>query len=173
MNAADHRFLVCRAGTLQFAVSLADLREVNRYATCYQLPHAPSGVRGLLNLRSVTYLILDSGRLFNGASVQITSKTRLLFCKPHVGPNWALLVCEVGDVLYCEPEFMAEMDKDVGGACGKSDNLLDLVVEAYAPFGARAIPIVSLEKLYANVSASVLDQSQAYALARVASGSSS
>lgn len=173
-QSVNHRYLQCRAASLEFVLALEDLREVSHVLTIFAIPHAPKGVRGLLSLRGETHLVLDVGQLLTGSAVTIESCARLLFCKPQAGPSLALLVSYVGDMIQCLPEHLKPLVKQKSGEPmgydSKIENLILPVNDGLVPFGRRNLPILSAKKLYHSVENHIQAQAIEYAPTAIANG---
>jgi purine-binding chemotaxis protein CheW len=119
------------------------LREISTSTAITPVPPAPPAVRGLANLRSRVFLILDLRPLLGLAPVECTPASRLIIFKSAVAEDTGLLVDRGGDILAVPQDRIEAIDPAstlsgrpddqppplVVGVC-KLDNELLMVVDA-------------------------------------------
>ena len=116
----------------RYGLDLGQVREVSTHVACTPVPQAPPLVRGLTNLRSRIYLVLDIGAAVRGAPVQPGPDSRLIVMQEHVAENLALLVDSGGDVVHVPADQIEEVVRPDAGA---------------SPADSPASPVVALCKL--------------------------
>jgi purine-binding chemotaxis protein CheW len=138
------------AGRL-FGVPILDVKEVTTETTCTRIPHAPSEVRGYVNIRGHVFLALDLRKLLALPGETDVADPHLVIFKPAVGPAFGVIVDEVGDIVSAaasdtetpEPFGKESSNGDraelVAAICRLSDELL-VVLDP-----RRFLPIVERE----------------------------
>ena len=81
-----------------YGIDAAQVREVSAQVTYTPVPQAPPAVRGLTNLRSRVYLVVDVRPVLGFAPVPCTEDSRLIVLKPHLAENFGILVEHGGDI---------------------------------------------------------------------------
>lgn len=93
-----HELVAFRAGAQEFCVDIMSVREIRGWAPATALPHAPSFVRGIINLRGTVLPIVDLAARLGLPSVEPTSRHVIIVVQVDrqiVG----LLVDAVSDIL--------------------------------------------------------------------------
>lgn len=91
-----------------YGINIAHVKEISTELAIETIYHAPSEVRGYINIRGVFYLVLDL-RLFCGFAKQsIHEENRLLLFKQSVGESFGVLVDSVGDILEVSQNVVNE-----------------------------------------------------------------
>lgn len=85
INASEDRYLCFMLGEERFGIPLLNVREVIGVPDFTRMPFAPSHFKGLLNLRGQVIATIDLRQKFGFPT--------------KAGPENAVIVCEVGDVL--------------------------------------------------------------------------
>lgn len=83
-----------------YGIAVSHVREVSPPLPVTLVAQAPSAIRGLVNLRSRIYLILDPRPLLGLAPVDSTAESRLFILKPEVAQDVGLLVERGGDIVH-------------------------------------------------------------------------
>lgn len=87
---------------VEYAVSLAHVREVIPYDTVTRVPGMPDTVRGVTNLRGSVVPVVDLAIKFRLAPIQITARTCIVLVETTLGSStvlMGLLTEQVGQVL--------------------------------------------------------------------------
>ncbi|MBI3833983.1 MAG: chemotaxis protein CheW [Planctomycetes bacterium] len=92
-------FLTFRSSGRLYGLEIAQVREVSMHMDFTPVLQAPSLVRGLANLRSRIYLVLDAGMALGGASGSCTSESRLIVLHESIAKNLGILVEQGGDII--------------------------------------------------------------------------
>jgi purine-binding chemotaxis protein CheW len=109
-------FCTFRADGRLYGIELKYLREVSTNPAITRVPQAPPGVRGLANLRSRIYLVLDLRCLLGLQSADCTPDSRLIIFKANVVEDLGLLVDSGGDIVRVAFEQIE--------ACGESSAIV-------------------------------------------------
>lgn len=99
MPTLDRSFYTFRVHGRLYGLDLAQVREVSTQVACTPVPQAPALVRGLTNLRSRIYLVLDAGAALRGNPSECTRDSRLVVLQDRVTLSAAVLVDRGGDVV--------------------------------------------------------------------------
>jgi purine-binding chemotaxis protein CheW len=92
-------FCTFRADGRLYGIDVAHLREVSTHVATTPVPQAPPAIRGLINLRSRIYLVIDLRPLLGLADVPCTADSRLIILKPELGEDLGVLVDSGGGVV--------------------------------------------------------------------------
>jgi purine-binding chemotaxis protein CheW len=130
-----------------FGFDIRAVKEVNTHTTFTNIPRAPAGVRGYVNLRGNIYLILDLRHLLGMEPAPVTPDSRLLIFKASVGESFGVLVDQIGDIatLSAEdiesrrPDDASRVEETTGArragelvaSLGKLDGELLVIVDAH------------------------------------------
>ncbi|WP_374569820.1 chemotaxis protein CheW [Phenylobacterium sp.] len=107
-------------GGQQFAIDIMVVREIRGWTTSTPLPHAPSYVLGMINLRGAVLPVVDLGMRL-GLSACVRDNSAVVVVAQIGGREVGLLVDEVCDILTVS-ENMLQEPPDVG-----ADGLDDFV----------------------------------------------
>jgi purine-binding chemotaxis protein CheW len=97
--AGDRSFCTFRVDDRLYGVDVASVREVSTHVALTPVPQAPPIVRGLVNLRSRLYLVLDLRPALGLPPVARTADSRLIVLHPRVAENLGLFVERGGDIV--------------------------------------------------------------------------
>jgi purine-binding chemotaxis protein CheW len=103
-------FCAFRADARLYGIDVACLREISANTTITPVPRAPPVIRGLANLRSRIFLILDLRALLGLPPAPCTADSRLIILKPTVAEDMGLLADRGGDILTALPDRIASVD---------------------------------------------------------------
>jgi len=82
-----------------YGIDAVQVREVSAQVRFTPVPQAPPAVRGLVNLRSRVYLVVDVRPVLGLAPVECSADSRLIVLKPHLAENLGILVEHGGDIV--------------------------------------------------------------------------
>jgi purine-binding chemotaxis protein CheW len=138
-GAANREFVAFCVGSQEFCVDIMGVREIRGWTPATPLPHAPSYVRGVINLRGAVLPIVDLAMRFGLGLTEPTQRSVIIVVQVYqhvVG----LLVDAVSDILTTTEASM-QPTPDVA-----SDMAKTFVKGVYAVDG-RMISIVALESV--------------------------
>ena len=121
---AVRHFCTFRVEDRLYGFVLSEVREVSTGLAITPVPHAPPAVRGLANLRSRIYLVLDLRPILGYEPAEATPDSRLVILRPSVAESTAVLVDRGGDIVTAR-------DSDIEPGAGHAAALA-------APAGAPA-----------------------------------
>lgn len=91
-------FVAFRVGEQEFCVDIVDVREIRGWTEATALPHAPSYVRGVINLRGVVLPIIDLGARLGFGATEPTGRHVIIVVQIRAQLA-GLLVDAVSDIL--------------------------------------------------------------------------
>lgn len=103
-EAGSQTFCTFRAQQRLYGIEVAYVREVSTQVVVTPVPQAPPIVRGLANLRSRIFLVLDLRALLGLPVTDCTSESRLIVLQSRVAEHVGLLVDRVGEIIRVLPE---------------------------------------------------------------------
>jgi len=103
-SAAIRSFYTFRLGPRLGGIELPHVREISPHLPTTPVPQVPPAVRGLTNLRSRIYLVLDLQPLLESSPTECTSDSRLIILKPDVALDVAVLVESGADIVHVRSE---------------------------------------------------------------------
>jgi purine-binding chemotaxis protein CheW len=92
-------FCTFRAEGRLYGIDVAHLREVSTHVATTPVPQAPPAIRGLANLRSRIYLVIDLRPLLGLPPADCTADSRLIILKTEVAEDLGVLVDTGGDIV--------------------------------------------------------------------------
>src|SRR5512139_4030332 len=92
LQAVTRSFCTFRAEGRLYGIDVAHLREVSTHVATTPVPHAPPVIRGLTNLRSRVYLVIDLRPLLGLPPADCTVDSRLVILKAEFGEDVGVLV---------------------------------------------------------------------------------
>lgn len=96
---AERTFCTFRVQDRLYGIDVSHVREVSTHTAVTQVPQAPPVVRGLTNLRSRIYLVLDLRPALGFASEASTPESRLVVLQAHVAEHVGVLVDRGGEIV--------------------------------------------------------------------------
>ncbi|HVJ77597.1 MAG TPA: chemotaxis protein CheW [Hyphomicrobium sp.] len=145
-NSANNEFVAFRVGAQEFCVDIMGVREIRGWTPATPLPHAPSYVRGVINLRGAVLPIVDLGLRFGLGPTEPTPRSVIIVVHIHqqvVG----LLVDAVSDILTSSeasmqptPDIASDMAKTfVKGVYAVDSRMISIVtLDSVLPISAKA-----------------------------------
>ncbi len=138
-QAADRELLSFRLGAQEFCVDIMIVREIRGWVAETPLPHAPSYVRGVVNLRGAVLSIVDlSERLGLGAAEP--SPQHVIIVAQIGTQTVGLLVSAVSDILTVSDRMIQPTPAI---AAGRSGNL----VQGLLTVENRMVSLLCTERL--------------------------
>ena len=129
-----------RIGDQEFCVNIMSVREIRGWTQATPMPHAPSYVLGVINLRGVVLPIVDMSQRLGMKPAEPT--VRHVIIVAQVGPKVVgLLVDAVSDILTVTPENI-QPTPDVANEAAKAYARGILAIEG------RMICLLELESLF-------------------------
>jgi purine-binding chemotaxis protein CheW len=82
-----------------FGIDALAVKEISVLPSLTPIPHAPSSVRGYVNLRGQIFLVMDLNRLLHLGETRVGFDTRLIVFREHLGDPCGILVDNIGDMV--------------------------------------------------------------------------
>jgi purine-binding chemotaxis protein CheW len=140
------KLIVVQIGEQQFAIDIMTVREIRGWTACTPLPHAPTHVLGMINLRGAVLAVIDLGARL-GLAVKAPSTSSVVVVAQIQEKLVGLVVDAVCDILDVT-ENMVQSPPDIGS--GRARDLVDGIMTTEAG-------IVSLLRLDNLLDAEQLD----------------
>ena len=131
------QLLCVRVGDQEFALSIRAIREIRGWITSTPLPHAPSYIKGMINLRGSVLAIIDLAERLGLPSVPPHS-TSVVVVIEHGERVVGLLVDAVSDILTTH-------DNHIQPAPDVASELVRSFVKGLLPVDGRMISLISLD----------------------------
>lgn len=112
-DGADRMFCTFRIQERLYGIEVAHVREVSTQTAVTPVPQAPPVVRGLTNLRSRIYLVLDLRPTLGFPSEAETAESRLVVLQAHVAEHVGVLVDRGGEIVKVAAEQIEEAVDEV------------------------------------------------------------
>ncbi len=145
----SQQFITFQLGAEEYGIDIMVVREIKGWTATTSIPNAPFHVRGVINLRGVIVPIFDL-RAFFGMGLTEPSKMHVVVIVNSRTRTIGLLVDAVSDIISIAPDAV----RPVPEMGLKTD---DRVLDGLVAMGERMVTLVSLDGLFASLSASALD----------------
>lgn len=147
MRAPTSSFCTFRADRRLYGINVSHLQEISTAPDITPVPPAPPAVRGLANLRSRVFLILDLRPLLGLAPVACTPDSRIVILKSELVPSTGLLVDGGGDILVV-PNDQIEIQERDQATSGSPLEAKDLrLIEGVCKLEAELLMILDARRL--------------------------
>lgn len=137
------QFITFTLDEQEYGIDIMLVREIKGWSQTTALPHAPSYVRGVVNLRGIIVPILDLRARF-GMGVTVPTAMHVAIIVTTDTRVTGLLVDAVSDIIAIEPDAIRPVPQM--GSQGE-----DSMLEGLVALGDRLVTIVSLERLIGAV----------------------
>jgi len=138
----QREFIAFRVGVQEFCIDIMSVREIRGWTPATALPHAPSYVRGVINLRGSVLPIIDLAERLGFAATDASARQVIIVVQ--VGSQIiGLLVDAVSDILTLSTE-MIQATPDVA-----TNVVLDFVRGMLAIDG-RMIGLIELDSIMSD-----------------------
>ena len=138
-------YLTFRLGAEEYGVDIQKVQEIRSYEPPTRIPHAPSHIKGVVNLRGVIVPIVDLRTKLGCDSVDYTSFT-VVIVLAVAGRVVGTVVDSVSDVLDL-PEGEIKAPPGLPGDGGRD------FITGIATAGERMLMLVDMETLLADITA--------------------
>jgi purine-binding chemotaxis protein CheW len=101
-----------------YGIDLAEVREVSNGLPITPVGHAPAAMRGLANLRSRIYLVLDLRQILGFQPAECASENRLVILRPAIAENVGILVDRGGDIVSVSEQRIERVPEALAGSAG-------------------------------------------------------
>ncbi|MBF0244809.1 MAG: chemotaxis protein CheW [Planctomycetes bacterium] len=91
-----------------YGVNIIDIKEITSVTRFTLIHHAPSHIKGYLNIRGLVHLVLDFRQMIGLEPAEITEDSRVILLMPQVGPSFGILVDRIGNVVTVNEDQISE-----------------------------------------------------------------
>ena len=120
-----------------FGINIIDIKEVTPLLDITPIFHAPSEVKGYVNLRGEIHMILDFRHMMGLEPMESTPQAKIIIFKPTVGEPFGILVDRISDVIPVDQDFVEQraltdsthqkQEELISGVCKLKDELLLMI----------------------------------------------
>jgi purine-binding chemotaxis protein CheW len=147
LDGAPKKIVAFRIGAEEYGIDILKVREIRGWTETTALPHSPSYVRGVINLRGAVLPVIDLAERF-GTDLTNENSRNVIIVIELGSQLLGLLVDAVADILALSREDLRETP-NVASSEAK------LFIEGVATFEDRMIQLVALENLLQGTFANV------------------
>ena len=141
----EHELLSFRVGDQEFCIDIMSVREIRGWTPTTPLPHAPSFIRGVVNLRGVAIPVIDLNERL-GLEISVPGPQHVIIVV-HVGTEVAgLLVNAVSDIITAKDDMIQPVPPV---ACGRIRNF----VQGLLTVDSRMISLLRTNQLLSDAPA--------------------
>jgi purine-binding chemotaxis protein CheW len=115
-------FCTFRALDRLYGIEVGFVREVSTHVAVTPVPQAPPIIRGLANLRSRIFLMLDLRAALGLPTSTCTSESRMIVLQAHVMEQVGLLVDRGGEIIRVSQEQIEDSPAAAADPTGASGN---------------------------------------------------
>ena len=118
---ATRQFCSFRVAGRLYGADILKVKEITGETNITPVFHAPSEVKGIVNIRGQISLVLDLRLMLGFEPQSITTASRIVLLKPEACESFGLLVDAIGDVIAAD-ESMIEWRRsheELGGVAGE------------------------------------------------------
>ncbi|HPF21318.1 MAG TPA: chemotaxis protein CheW [Syntrophomonas sp.] len=119
----------------EYAVEIKQVEEINRLLNITRVPHAPSYIEGVINLRGNIIPVINLHKKFNLSGQEFDPQTRIIVLKIN-DLNAAIIVDRVSEVIYLEvdhivadTQFFSPINAEVIEGMVKREDRLIIVLD--------------------------------------------
>ena len=115
-------FVTFRVQERLYGIEVSFVREVSTHVSVTPVPQAPAIVRGLTNLRSRIFLVLDLRAALGFPIAECTAESRLVVLQAGVAEHVGLLVDRGGEIVKVAQDQIEDAAIEVTGPAGGGAN---------------------------------------------------
>lgn len=140
-NQEKVQVVVFQLAGAEYAVEITCVEEINRFMNITRVPHAPSYIEGVINLRGSIIPIINLHKKFNLAGQKFDNHTRIIVLKIN-DIEAAIIVDKVSEVMFLDVANIAENTQFFSPINAE-------VIEGIVKVEDRLIIVLDLIKLFA------------------------
>lgn len=115
-GSAPMEFIAFHVGEQTFCIDITAVREIRGWTPATPLPHAPSFVRGVINLRGAVLPVIDLAARLGLPSTEPTARHAVMVVQ-NQGQVVGLLVEAVSNIMMVPPEAIQPTPEVASEAC--------------------------------------------------------
>ncbi len=139
-----------------YGIDAAHVREISTHTVFTPVPQAPTAVRGLVNLRSRVYLVVDIRPILGLAPAACTQDSRLIVLKPLLAENLGILVEQVGDIVRVHPAQIEETSPTTDQGTETGEGRMPAVIAGVCKLDSELMNIIDLARLVESMGTLIL-----------------
>ena len=142
-GAEQNEFITCRIGEEEYCADIMTVREIRGWTPATKLPHVPSFVCGVINLRGAVLPVIDLAARLQLGSIEATARHVIIIVQLRE-QTVGLLVDAVSDILCAKEEEVHPTPSVASETAREFVSGLIMVDE-------RTIRILNLERLVPEI----------------------
>jgi len=99
-----------------YGIDIKDVKEVSPETSFTKIFHAPSSVKGYMNIRGRIYLLLDLRQMLGLETKAVDETSRVILFKDEVDENFGILVDHITDIVTTDEAQIENRRKQDHGA---------------------------------------------------------
>ena len=99
-----------------YGIDIKDVKEVSPETSFTKIFHAPSSVKGYMNIRGRIYLLLDLRQMLGLETKAVDDTSRVILFKDEVDENFGILVDHIADIVTTDEAQIENRRKQDHGA---------------------------------------------------------
>lgn len=147
----ERQICTFRIADEHYGVDILQIKEIHTENRFTPVHHAPSSVRGYVNIRGQIHLIVDLRVLLGHSPLGNLEGSRILLFKPEVGEAFGVLVDAIGDVCPAPEKHLEAVDNQPGRSLS-SDSLLRLLSTGILKNERELVTLLSASSIYRYLS---------------------
>jgi len=138
-NGSAREFIAFRIGVQEFCIDIMSVREIRGWTPATALPHAPSYVRGVINLRGSVLPVVDLSERLGFAPTETGARQVIIVVQIGAQIN-GLLVDAVSDILSVSADTIQPTPEVAKGA-------VESFIRGVMAIDGRMIGLIELDSL--------------------------
>jgi purine-binding chemotaxis protein CheW len=138
-NGSAREFIAFRIGVQEFCIDIMSVREIRGWTPATALPHAPSYVRGVINLRGSVLPVVDLSERLGFAPTETGARQVIIVVQIGAQIN-GLLVDAVSDILSVSTDTIQPTPEVAKGA-------VESFIRGVMAIDGRMIGLIELDSL--------------------------
>jgi purine-binding chemotaxis protein CheW len=134
-----HELIAFRLGQQEYCVDVRAVREIRGWTPATQLPHAPSYMLGVINLRGMVLPIIDLSARMGFSPTEPTTRHAIMVAE--IGKNVVGLLVDAVSEIFSAAENQIQPTPDVASGTAKT------LVRGVIPTEGRMISVLSLDNI--------------------------
>jgi purine-binding chemotaxis protein CheW len=134
-----HELIAFRMGQQEYCVNVMAVREIRGWTPATQLPHAPSYMLGVINLRGMVLPIIDLSARMGFAATEPTTRHAIMVAE--IGEQVVGLLVDAVSEIFSAADNQIQPTPDVASEMAKT------LVRGVIPSEGRMISVISLDSI--------------------------
>ncbi len=136
---AQHELIAFRIGGQEFCLDIMSVRDIRGWTPATPLPHAPSYVRGVINLRGAVLPVVDLSARLGFPAAEPTARHVIIVARVE-GKSLGLLVDGVSDILTVTEEAIQPTPE-------VASDMARLFIRGVIAIDGRMISLITLQSV--------------------------